>query len=169
MNGMYIRGVNLMIIWLFLEDSSLLCYSNSLSIFLHYFSDPFFMAGLSHYIEFSKSFPSYSCSSSNPTLKYVSYQASSLALCERQWLRTLFRGLLHINAARKVAAVHLMRWWQLFPKIFLYPYLLRTRLKSNLIVGVSWKITQVTRMPVRLIFVRSEEGVLFGPRPLTLF
>ena len=24
----------------------------------------------------------------------------------------LFRGLLHINAARKVVAVHLMRWWQ---------------------------------------------------------
>ena len=25
----------------------------------------------------------------------------------------LFRSLLHINTARKVAAVHLMRWWQL--------------------------------------------------------
>ena len=165
---MYVQGVSLMIKWLFLEDSSLLCYSNSLSIFLHYFSDPFFMAGLSHYIEFSKSFPSYSCSSSNPALKYVSYQASSLALCERQWLRTLFRGLLHINAARKVAAVHLMRWWQLFPKIFLYPYLFRTCLKSILIVGVSWKITQVTRMPARLIFAWSEKGDLLGPRPSTL-
>ena len=29
---------------------------------------------------------------------------------------TLFKGLLHINAARKVAAVHLMWWWQLFLK-----------------------------------------------------
>ena len=158
-----------MIKLLFLEDSSSLCYSSSLSILLHCFSDPSLMDGLSHYIEFSKPSPSYSCSSSNPVLKYVSYQASSLTLCERQWLRTLFRGLLHINTVRKVAAVHLMRQLQLFPKIFLYPYLLRTRLKSNLIVGVSWKITQVTRMPVRLIFVRSEEGVLFGPRPLTLF
>ena len=123
------------------------------------------MEGLSHFIEFSKSSPSYSCSSPNPALKYMSYQASSLALCERQWLRTLFRGLLHINAARKVAAVHLMRWWQLSPEIFLYPYLLRTCLKSILIVGVSWKITQVTWMPARLILVRSEEGVLLGPRP----
>ena len=144
MDGTYVRGVNLMIKWLFLEDSSLLCYSNSLSIFLHYFSNPPLMEGLSHYIEFSKPFPSYTYLSSNPALKYVFYQASSLALCEWQWLRTLFRGLLHINAARKVATVHLMRWWQLFPKIFLYPYRLRTCLKSILIVGVSWKITQVT-------------------------
>ena len=141
---MYVQGVSLMIKWLILEDSSLLCYSNFLFIFLHYFFDPSLMEGLSHYIEFSKPFPSYTCSSSNPALKYVSYQVSSLALCERQWLRTLFRGLLHINAAKKVATVHLMRWWQLFLKIFLYPYRLRTCLKSILIVGVSWKITQVT-------------------------
>ena len=84
------------------------------------------MKGFSHYIEFFKSSPLYSFSSSNPALKYVSYQASSLTLCERWWLRTLFRGILHINAARKVAAVYLMRWWQLIPKIFLYPYLLHT-------------------------------------------
>ena len=165
---MYVQGISLMIKLLFLEDSSSLCYSISLSILLHYFSDPPPMEDLSHYIEFSKPSPSYSCSSSNPALKYVSYQASSLALCEWQWLRTLFRGFLHINAARKVAAVHLMRWWQLFPKIFLYPYLLRMCLKSILIVRVSWKITQVTRMPARLIFVRSEKGDLLRPRPSTL-
>ena len=82
MDGMYVRGVNLMIKWLFLEDCSLLCYSNSLSIFLHYFSNPPLMKGLSHYIEFSKPFPSYTYLSSNPALKYVFYQASSLALCE---------------------------------------------------------------------------------------
>ena len=126
------------------------------------------MEGLSHYIEFFKSSSSYSCSSFNPVLKYVSYQAFFLTLCEQQWLRTLFRGLLHINAARKVTAMHLMRWWQLFPKIFLYLYLLRMCLKSILIVRVSWKITQVTRMPAQLIFMRSEKGVLLGPRPSTL-
>ena len=147
MDEMYVRRVGFMIKQLFLEDCLLLCYSNSLSTFLHYFSDPYLMEGLSHYIESSKPFPSYTCSSSNPALKYVSYRASSMALCERQWLKTLFRGLLHINAARKAAAVHLMRWWQLFPKIFLYSYHLRTRLKSIFIVGISWKITQVTRMP----------------------
>ena len=31
---------------------------------------------------------------------------------------TLFRGLFHINATRKVAAMHLMRWQQLFPRYF---------------------------------------------------
>ena len=147
---MYVQGVSLMIKWLFLEDSQLLCYNSFLSIFLHYFLDSPLMEGLSHYIEFSKPFPSYTCSSSNPALKYVSYQVSSLALCKQQWLRTLFRGLLHINAARKVAAVHLMWWQQLFPKIFLYHYLLYTCLKSILIVGVSWKITQVTWMPAQI-------------------
>ena len=144
---MYVQGVNLMIKWLFLEDSSLLCYSNFLSIFLHYFPNPSLMKDLSHYIDFSKPLPSYTCLSSNHALKYVSCQASSLAFCERQQLRTLFRGFLHINAARKVAAVHLMQWWQFFPKIFLYPYRVRTCLKSIFIVGVSWKITQITRMP----------------------
>ena len=144
---MYVQGDGLVIKLLFLKDSSILYYSSSFSILLHYvFSDPFLMEGLSHYIEFSKSSPSYSCSPSNPALKYVSYQASSLVLCGRQWLRSLFRGLLHINAARKVATVHLMRWWQLFPQIFLYPYPPRTCLKSILIVGVSWKVAQVTRV-----------------------
>ena len=133
-----------MIKLLFLEVSSSPCYSNSLPIFLCSFSDPLLMEDLSHYIEYSKSFPSYTCSSSSPALKYVSYQAPSLALCEWYWLKTLFRGLLHINAARKAAAVHLMRWWQLFLKIFLYPYQLRTCLESIFIVGISWKITQVT-------------------------
>ena len=168
MDGMYVRGDSLIIKLLFLKDSSILCYSSALFILLHCFSDPVLMEGLSHYIEFSKSSLSYSCSSSNPALKYVSYQAFSLALCKQQWLRPLFRGLLHINAARKVATVHLMWWWQLFPKIFLYPYLLCTCLKSILIVGVSQKIAQLTRMFARLIFVRSEEVTLLGPQPFTI-
>ena len=90
-------------------------------LFQYFFAnifDPYLMEGLSHYIKFSKPFPSYICSSSNLALKYVSYRAFSLALCERQWLKTLFRGLLYINADRKTAAVHLMHWWQVFPKIF---------------------------------------------------
>ena len=37
MDGMYVREANFMIKWLYLEDSSLLCYSNSLTIFLPYF------------------------------------------------------------------------------------------------------------------------------------
>ena len=73
MDGMYFQGDSLIIKLLFLKDSSTLYYSNSLSIFLHCFSDPHLIKGLSHYIEFSKLSPSYSCSSSNPALKYVSY------------------------------------------------------------------------------------------------
>ena len=37
MDGMYVQGANFMIKWLYLEDGSLLCYSNSLTIFLPYF------------------------------------------------------------------------------------------------------------------------------------
>ena len=65
--------------------------------------------------------------------------------------------------------MHLMRWWQFFPKIFMYSYPLCTCLKSILIVGVSWKIVQVTQMLARLIFIQSEEGNLLGPQPSTLF
>ena len=84
MDGMYVRGDSLIIRLLFLKDSSTLCYSSSLSLFLHRFSNPPpLMEVLSHYIEFSMSFPSYSCSLSNLALKYVFYQAFSLVLCER--------------------------------------------------------------------------------------
>ena len=83
MDRMYVRGDSLIIKLLFLKDSSTLCHNNSLSIFLHCISDPHLMEGLSHYIKFSKLSPLYSYSSSNPTLKYVSYQVSSLTLCER--------------------------------------------------------------------------------------
>ena len=83
MDGVYVQEVSLMVKLLFLEVSSSSCYSNSLPIFLCSFSDPYLMEGLSHYIEFSKPSTSSSCPSSDHALKYVSYQASSLALCER--------------------------------------------------------------------------------------
>ena len=84
MDGMYVRGDSLIIKLLFLKDSSILCYSSSFFILLHYvFFNPLLVEGLSHYIEFSNSSPSYSCSPSNPAFKYVSYQAFSLALYER--------------------------------------------------------------------------------------
>ena len=84
MDEMYVQGDGLVIKSLFLKDSSTLCYSSSFSTLIHYvFSDPLLMEGLSHYIEFSKSSPSYSCSPSNSALKYVSYQASFLTFCEQ--------------------------------------------------------------------------------------
>ena len=73
-DGVYVQGVSLMIKLLFLDVSSSLCYSNSLTIIsLLIFFDPFLMEGFSRYIVSSKSFPSSTCSSSNPVLKYLSY------------------------------------------------------------------------------------------------
>ena len=73
------------------------------------------MEDLSHYINFFRSFPSYICSSSNLALKYVSYQASSLPSLWTVVVETaLFKSLLHINVARKVTAIHLMRWYSSF-------------------------------------------------------
>ena len=37
---------------------------------------------------------------------------------------TLFRGILHINAARKVVIMHLIRWQQLSPRYFWASFLL---------------------------------------------
>ena len=50
----------------------------------------------------------------------------------------------------------------------MYPYQLRTCLESIFIVGISWKITQVTRMPAWPILVQSEEDDLLGTRPSAL-
>ena len=84
MDEMYIRGDSLVIKLLFMKDNSTQCYSSFFlcSSLLSFFNPPL-MEGLSHYIELSKLSPLYSCSSFNPALKYVSYQASSLALYER--------------------------------------------------------------------------------------
>ena len=149
--------------WLFLKVSSSLCYSNSFPIFLcKYFSDPPFMEGFPNYIVPSNPFPSSTCLPSNSALKYLSYWATFLVFCKRLWLETLFRGLLHINAVRKAAIVHLMRWQQPFPKIFLCYYPFFTHLKSIFVVGISWKITQVKQKLTWLTFVRSKENNPLG-------
>ena len=83
-------------------------------------------------------------------------------------METLFRGLLHINAARKVAVVHLMRWWQLFPKIFLCSYPFLAHLKSIFVAGTSWKVTQVKAKFTWLTFVRSEEDDSLGLVPFNI-
>ena len=87
----------------------------------------------------------------------------------RQQLKVLFRGLLHINAARKVVVVHLMRWWQLFSQIFLCSYPFPVYLKSIFIVGASWKVVQGKTKFTLLIFVRSKEDDPLGPTPLDTY
>ena len=87
----------------------------------------------------------------------------------RQQLKVLFRGLLHINAARKAAVVHLMWWWQLFPQIFLCSYLFPVHLKSIFTAGASWKVTQVKTKFTLLTFVRSEEDNPLDLTPLDIY
>ena len=55
-----------------------------------------------------------------------------------------------------------------FPKIFVCPYHFLTHLKSIFVTGISWKFTQVKRMPTWLTFVRSEEDDPLGLLPSTL-
>ena len=87
----------------------------------------------------------------------------------QQQLKVLFRGLLHINAARKTTVVHLMRWWQLFSQIFLCSYLFPVHLKSIFTTGASWKVVQGKTKFTLLIFVRSEEDDPLEPTPLDTY
>ena len=108
---MLVRGGELLFKSLLLKDSSTFIATVILFLFsstVSFRSLPY-GGSFTLYIFFRSSLL-YTCSPSKPILEYMSYQASFLALCERWWLRPLFRGLLHINAARKVTAVHLMQW-----------------------------------------------------------
>ena len=80
---MLVRRGELLFQSLFIKDGSTFLAKVILSLFfpLVFFVPPL-MEGLSHYINFFRSSPSYTCSSSKPILEYVSYQASSLILCE---------------------------------------------------------------------------------------
>ena len=80
----------------------------------------------------------------------------------RQQLKVLFRGLLHINAARKATVAHLMQWWQLFSQIFLCSYPFPVHLKSIFTAGASWKVVQGKTKFTLLIFVRSKEDDQIG-------
>ena len=91
-----------------------------------------------------------------------------LVFCGRQQVKVLFRGLLHINAARKAAVVHLMRWQQFFPQIFPCSYPFPVHLKSIFITGASQKVTQGKTKFTLLTFVRSEEDDPLGLMPLNI-
>ena len=81
---MLVRGGELLFKALFLKDSSKFIVTVILFLFSStVFYDPPLTEGLSHYIYLFRLSPSYTCSSFKPILKYMSYQAFSLALCER--------------------------------------------------------------------------------------
>ena len=105
-----------------------------------------------------------------PTLYSSIYpvEQNFLVFCGRQQLKVLFRGLLHINVVRKAAVVHLMRWQQLFPQIFLCFYLFPVHLKSIFITGASQKVTQVKTKFTLLTFVKSEEDDPLRLMPLNI-
>ena len=54
---------------------------------------------------------------------------------------TLFRGLLHINAARELVAKYSMRWWQFFLRYFSALILSCTFIVHILINRTSWNVT----------------------------
>ena len=109
---MLIQGGELLFKSLFLKDSSTFIVTVVLIPFspTQFFRSPPYGGSCALYIFFRLS-PLYTCFSSKPILEYMSYQASSLTLCEWWWLRLhCSEVFFHINALRKVAAVHLMRW-----------------------------------------------------------
>ena len=79
----------------------------------------------------------------------------------------LFRGLLHINAARKSAIEHSMRWQQLSLRYFLAS---STFVMHAPIIGVSWKVTSSDRICIRSVLRLSDETLLIRPHfPTFLF
>ena len=70
----------------------------------------------------------------------------------------LFRSLLHINAARKLAAGHLMRWQQLFLRYFLAP-ILPVRFNMHVPLSrVSCRVTLGSRIAIWSVLHSSEEN-----------
>ena len=65
--------------------------------------------------------------------------------------------------------MHLMRWQQLFPQIFLCSYPFPVHLKSIFVVGVSWKVIQDKTKLTLLTYVRSEEDDPLKPTPLDIY
>ena len=65
--------------------------------------------------------------------------------------------------------MHLMRWQQHFPQIFLCSYPFPVYLKSIFIARASWKVVQSKTKFTLLIYVKSEEDDPLGPTPLDIY
>ena len=65
--------------------------------------------------------------------------------------------------------MHLMRWQQLFPQIFLCSYPFPVHLKSIFVAGASWKVVQGKTKLTLPTYVRSEEDDPFRPTPLDIY
>ena len=109
---MFVRGDELLFKSQFLKDSP--TFSVTVILFLLYstvFSDPPLMGGSSHYIVlFQIILIVHLLFIGTFTQVHVPSDIFSDFLYTVVVEIALFRGPLHINAARKVATVHLMRW-----------------------------------------------------------
>ena len=65
--------------------------------------------------------------------------------------------------------MHLMRWQQLFPQIFMCSYPFPVHLQSIFVAGASQKVDQDKTKLTSLTYVRSEEDDPFGPAPLDIY
>ena len=108
----FVQGDELLFKSLFLKDSP--TFSATVIIFLlssTVFSDPLLIGGSSHYIVFFQIILTvHLLFIGTFTQVHVPLDIFFGFLYTGVVEIALFRGLLHINAARKVAAVHLMRW-----------------------------------------------------------
>ena len=135
-------------------------------------SDPFLMKDISHYI----------VPLSHPPLTLVHHLSHHLSICLTTWVfvslnfffsffwavisqETLFRGLLHINAAIKVHTMHLMWWWQLFYRYFGVFLLPSVSVRRLYVVGTSWRIIIMVRVNNWTVFNTSEEECLLRKLP----
>ena len=109
---MFVRGDELLFKSQFLKDS--LTFSATVILFLLssiVFSDPPLMGGSSHYIVFFQIILTVHLLFFRTfTQVHVPSGIFFGFLYKVVVMIALFRGPLHINAARKVAAMHLMRW-----------------------------------------------------------
>ena len=142
---MFVRGDKLLFKSLFLKDNPtfsatvIFCLLSSTV-----FSDPPLLRGSSHYIVFFQTILTvHLLFIGTFTQVHVPSGIFSGFLYMVVVEIALFRGSLHINAIRKVVAVHLIQQQQPFFQIFLHSYLLRTCLRFVFIVGHFWKVTQV--------------------------
>ena len=113
---MFVQGDEFLFQSLFLKDC--ITFSATVILFLPshtVFFDPPLMGGSSHYIAFFQIILIvHLLFIETFTQVYVPSGIFSSFLYTVVVEIALFRGSLHINAARKVAAVHLMWWWQPF-------------------------------------------------------
>ena len=75
---------------------------------------------------------------------------------------SLFRCLLHINAARKIVIVHLMRWQQLFLRSFGLSHLPFKYIGHVLLSWTSWKVPLAVGMQIWGMLAMSERIFILG-------